>query len=121
MAKAPAPGSFDAPTPDKPAKPTRRYRLSFGGTTLEMPASMTFHERAAVREATGLTLNDYLRKPDEDSFQVLWWLARRYNGEPRLRLTAVTDSWPEDLSPDDVGLEMLDDGDLGEDVDDPES
>lgn len=121
MAKAPKPGSFDSEA-QPPSKTTSKFRIGFGGTVLEMPTSIPFKERFAVRAATGLPLGQFWggeHKLDEDSFVILWWLARRYNGEPRLNLNAVIDTWPDEIDSDDLIFEIVeDDGD--EDTDDPE-
>ncbi len=120
MAKAPKPGSFDQ---DRPSRRTGGvFHMSFGGTTLEMPTAIPFKEKFAVRAATGLPLAQFWGgefKIDEDSFMILWWLNRRHNGEPTLSLQKVIDAWPDELDPDDIEFEVIEDD--GEPTDDPES
>lgn len=122
MATAPRPGSLAHEERSADPKPGSRYRLTFCGSTLEMPTAITFKEKFAVRAATGLPLEAFWsgeNKIGEDSFLLLWWLARRYNGEPRLALEAVTSTWPDNLGTDDVDFEVVED-DEGP-IDDPES
>lgn len=122
MARAPKPGSFDQQIESGRTKPSSVFRMSFGGTTLEMPTAIPFKEKFAVRAATGLPLSQFWGgefKIDVDSFAVLWWLNRRYNGEPTLAWERVAETWPDDLTPDDITFEVIEDD--GEPTDDPES
>ena len=122
MAKAPTPGTVDAPAVQPAGKATSYFEITFCGSTLRMPTAISFKERFAVRAATGLPLGQFWggeTKLDEDSFMILWWLARRYNGEPRLSLDSVMETWPENLSSDDIDFHLVTD-DEGS-TDDPES
>lgn len=122
MATAPKPGSLDEAGGAVRPKSGSFFRLRMGGTTLEMPTAIPFKEKFAVRAATGLPLGQFWGgqfKIDEDSFMILWWLARRHNGERTLSLEALMSTWPEDLSEDDVGFDVIEDD--GEPTDDPES
>lgn len=124
MANAPTPGSFtkDVSKNGDEATPGSRFSLTLCGSTLEMPTAIQFKEKFAVRAATGLPLAAFWggeNKIDEDSLQILWWLMRRYNGEPRLSLDVVMDEWPVNLTEDDVTFEVIEDD--GEPTDDPES
>lgn len=122
MAKAAKPGSFDKTEEPRRAKPASFFRMRLGATTLEMPTAIPFKERFAVRAATGLPLEQFWRgefKIDTDSLLIIWWLIRRYNGEPHLSLAEVEDTWPEQLDVDDVSFAVIEDD--GEPSDDPES
>lgn len=122
MAKAPKPGTVDKGPDDRRRKRTGTFRMRLGATTLEMPTAIPFKERFAVRAATGLPLEQFWRgefKIDLDSLLIIWWLIRRYNGEPHLSLDEVEDTWPDDLEPGDIKFEVIEDD--GEPTDDPES
>lgn len=119
MAKAPRPGSVSGPDVAK-TKPGGILRITVQGTTLDLSKAIPFKERFVVRAATGLPLSAFWSgefKIDEDSVKILWWLARRSNGEPRLSFEEVDDQWPGGMTPDDLEVEEIDDD---EESDDPE-
>lgn len=95
----------NAPTPGAPAQEVKFFRIRVKDQTLEVSTSPTIAEKMAVRLATGLPFEAFFAHGQqsfgEDSLVVLWWLARRQNGEPRLSFDEVATSWP-----------TLDDGDL---------
>lgn len=115
-----------APRP-RPAEdtPTSFLRMRVRDVTLEMPspAVLPLKERFAVRAATGLPLEAFFAGGESsigyDSLPVLWWLARRHNGEPALSLKTVEGEFPppDGFDPDDIDIEFVD---LTE-SDDPES
>jgi len=113
MAKAPRPGK----TRERAAA-TQRFRISVKGRTLELPATLTINEKMAVRLGTGIPFDQFLvseTRIGEDTVAVLWWLARRANGEPRLAWNTFAGEW-EQIRPDDLECDLVDDDD---EVDDP--
>jgi hypothetical protein len=116
MATAPKPGARR-----KTQEAAAVVRLTLKGETLEMPRQITIEERFAVQAATKYPLEFWWSDEDrisDTSLCVLWWLARRHNGEPRLAWKQHLAEWPDDLSPDDVALEVVEDDE--EPTDDPE-
>lgn len=120
MAKAPVPGRAEARAAAEEAANVR-LRMTMGERTLELaPASLSLDERFVIRNATGLPFEAFFAEGQntigEDSVAVLWWLARRANGEPHLAwrqfqsewvfdaetfdLNEVTEDDPEDQSPE---------------------
>lgn len=73
-------------------------------------------ERLVVRKATGLPLEAFVGEVEIggagkiglDTVMVLWWLARRANGERNLSWGAAVHQWPADLEPDDLDIEITD-------------
>ena len=98
-----------------------RWKVTVGGKTLELPVAMEIGEKFAVRAATGFPLeafvNDRQSSAGEDSVAVLWWLARRYNGEKRLSYAEAMSQWEPVEDADDVDLSIVTDD--GEDTDEP--
>ena len=78
------------------------YRLAVGNVPIA--------ERLAVRKATGLPFEAFLTEGNigSDSVAVLWWLARRAEGEVALGFTQAMAEWPDDLEPDDLTVVMED-------------
>jgi hypothetical protein len=117
MATAPRPGGER-----KAAEATRRFQITLKGRMLELVAAVSLQEKIAVRYATGLPFEAFYggeQRLGTDSLAVLWWLARRANGEPALSWAGAAADWPADLGPDDVDLVLVDDDDE-EPTDDPE-
>ena len=115
MAKAPRPGKVR-----EQEAATKRFRISVKGRTLELPAVLTLHEKMTVRLATGIPFDQFLvseTRIGEDTVAVLWWLARRANGEPNLAWSTFAGEW-EQISPDDLDVDLVDDDDP--EGDDPE-
>lgn len=112
-----------APTPGGPAPERTFFRIRVRDRTLELSAAPTIREKMAVRYATGLPYEAFVRPGEhtvgEDSLMVMWWLARRQNGEPGLPFDAVADTWPT-LGPDDVEVDIVDLDTAGEADDSPE-
>ena len=117
MANAPRPGAGKRAQARKAAQ--RILRITVCGETRTLaPDNLPFSEQVAVRKACGgLPFSAFWGEGPtiaEDSLQIMWWLARRANGEPSLQLATVLDEWPEVLNPDDftVELDTPDDEDL---------
>jgi hypothetical protein len=121
MAEAPTPGAVDRAASNH--QPIGRFEMTLGGTTLQLPVPLPFKEKFAVRAATGLPFEQFWSgelKIAEDSFLIIWWLARRFDGEPNLPLSRVMEDWPDDIKAAGLSLDFIkDDGD--EETDDPES
>jgi hypothetical protein len=106
-----------APIPGRNGQTAPRFRITIRGDTLEIPAQLPIGEKFAVRTATGVPYGQFFATFDEDSLCVLWWLARRHNGEPRLSWQQHLTEWPTDLTADDLNLEEITDD--NEPTDDP--
>jgi len=121
MATAPKPGAGRRAAQRKAAQRVLRITVC-GDTRTLAPDNIPFGEQIAVRKACGgLPFSAFWGGGStvaEDSLQIMWWLARRANGEPALQLQTVLDEWPEVLNPDDFNVE-LDEPDEGDT--DPES
>jgi hypothetical protein len=134
VATAPKPGQIDEEyaQPNRAArrqasrdsgkgKPAGRVKITLCGSTLELGMPLPFKELSAVRMATQLPFEAFWAgeiQITEQSCQVMWWLARRANGEPRLVLERVLDEWPEGLTPGDIEVEEITDDE--EPTSDPE-
>lgn len=117
MARAPTPGAGNRPGP------AARFRIRVRDQTFELTTNVTLKEKIAVRLATGLPFEAFYageNRVGEDSVCVLWWLARRQNGQPGLPWAQHEAEWPSPLVEGDIDLEVLDDDD-GEATDNPES
>lgn len=77
------------------------YRLTLGNIPLG--------EKEAVLQQTRRSLEQWTAEEaqGELTIAVLWWLARRAEGERRLTWSEVKDQWPEDLTG--VNVEVIDD------------
>lgn len=109
MAKAPRPGKAA-----EQAAATKRYRITVKGETLDLPASLTLQEKMAIRLATGIPFDQFLlseTRVGEDTVAVLWWLARRANGEPGLAWKAFAEEW-DTIEATDMNVDVVDDDDL---------
>ncbi len=121
MATAPTPGSRAA------AEAARQFiRIRIKDQTLDMMPDLTMRERFVVRTSTGLPIEGFLpaesqREFGEDTLFVLWWVARRQNGEGQLPFAQAESEWPKDLTVDDLDMEMVDLDDEPETNDSPES
>jgi hypothetical protein len=117
MSLAPRPGHKRAD-----ARMTVTIRLRDETRSLH-PNNIPLRDAAAVRKATGgLPVRAFLGDEDRidgDSIKVLWWLARRADGEPDLTLDELEAGWPDDLTGDDLEV-IVDDGEDDED-DSPEA
>lgn len=70
--------------------------------------NVPMRERIICRKATGLPLAAFWAEDriDVDSIMVLWWMARRLNGEAALTFDQAAEQWPMDLSEDDLDIEL---------------
>lgn len=101
-----------APTPGARSREARVFfRIRIQDRTLELSGAPTIKEKMAVRFATGLPLEAFIADGEhtigEDSIVVLWWLARRQNGEPNLPFNEVANNWPT-LGADDIDVDVID-------------
>lgn len=119
MATAPVPGAARRAEAD-----AKVIRITNSGRTLEVqPAALSLTERFAIRHATGMPFEAFFAGGEssigEDSIAVLWWVARRANGEPDLAFSVFVKDWvfepegfdieveaddPEDDHPEESGL-----------------
>ena len=86
--------------------------------------NIPMRERIICRKATGLPLAAFWSEDriDIDSIMVLWWMARRLNGEAALTFEQAAEDWPLDLSEDELDIDLGDPDDpTDQDGDDPES
>ncbi len=114
MAQAPTPGG------DK-TNSSRFLRLRLRDQTLEVNLGISLQEAFVVRAATGgMSLEALCNSFGKDTFGVLWWLARRQNGEPRLSWDAFCGQWDPDLIDADYDLDNVDINDEDEKDDSPE-
>lgn len=109
MATAPRPGSRAQ------AEAARQFiRLRVKEREMDLMMSLTIQERFVVRAATaGLPFEAFLpqqsgREFGEDSLFVLWWVARRQNGEPNLSFKQAEQEWPSDLTESDLDVTLVD-------------
>jgi hypothetical protein len=113
MATAPRPGAQRAQS-----DATKRYRIRVRERTLEFPTALTIEERFTIRNVTGgISLEALFQYPGQDLGAVLWWLARRRNGEPRVSLSEAAAELV-GLTDDEFDFEIVSDSD--EESDDPE-
>jgi hypothetical protein len=115
MATAPIPGS-------KPQQQRVWYRMRIKDRTLELPAEISMQERFAVRSATNIAFESFVSSGaqiGEDSFMVLWWLARRHNSEPNLSLRQAEAEWMPFTRLEDGEFEIEEVHDDGAPTDDP--
>lgn len=115
MATAPTPGAAR-----RDVEHSRVLRMTVNGKTLEFqPSTITLKERFVIRTSTELPFEAFFgeggRLFGEDSIAVLWWLARRRNGEPGLALLDLMSEWESDP---DFDVEAIEDD--PEELDHPE-
>lgn len=120
-AKAPRPGSRAE------AEAARQFiRIRVKEREMDLMMSLTIQERFVVRAATaGLPFEAFLpqqsgREFGEDSLFVLWWVARRQNGEPNLPFKQAEEEWPTDMGEGDLDVTVIDLDDESEADDSPE-
>lgn len=112
MPTAPTPGRVQA---DAAARV--RVRMTIGDKTLEVqPSALSLDEKFVIRNATGLPIEAFFTEGQntigEDSLAVLWWVARRANGEPHLPWNQFKQQWVFD--PDSFDIEEVIDDDEDE-------
>lgn len=87
-------------------------RLTFRDKTLDMTHEISLQERMVVLNATGGIGIDVLMTHGEQAgqevFSVLWWLARRQNGERSLPWAVFAQEWPTDATSEDITLDEID-------------
>lgn len=125
MAKAPRPGVSKRADEIDAAKTITRIRLRDDTWDVAL-GNLPMRVKNRVRkQCDGLPITAFWGSPeviDEDSFKVLVWVARVTNGEDSLTLQEVDESWPDDLTVDDIGMAPLDDTEAAEAAEDnPES
>lgn len=85
-------------------------------------ANLPMRERIICRKATGLPLTAFWASEEQidlDSIVVLWWMARRMNGEATLTFDQAIADWPDDL---DIETELeIYEGEPDDEADDPEA
>jgi len=120
MATAPRPGAGKR----KAALETSQRVLKIRVGDIEArlcPDNLPFSEQVAVRkQCGGLPFSAFWAGEDviaEDSLQLMFWIARRLCGEPKLQFSTVLEEWPSPLLPQDfdISVESAD-----EDSDNPE-
>lgn len=124
MAQAPRPGVGARQQAAANAKVILRLTVQDKSLDL-MPNNLSFEEHTRIRKQTGgIPFETYWNGEAAigiDSVVVLWWLARRANGEQKLSLDETWREWQDlQLGPGDVNLEQIivDDD---EEIDTPES
>ncbi len=94
------------------------FRIRVKDRTLDVPSEVSIQEKIAVRYATGMPLEAFLKGENafgEDSLVVLWWLARRHNGSPGLSWATHVEEWPTSLGPDDIDIKVIGDDEIEDD------
>jgi len=115
MAQAPPPGAGDRAESADAAKQILTITVREETRTLAVN-NIPLSERLIVRKATAMPLEAFVGEIEDigankvglDTIVVLWWLARRANGEPMLTYKKVCDEWPTDLTPDDIDVKVDD-------------
>lgn len=121
VASAPTPGVGARAEAAKDAQRILTIRVRDESWTLAI-GNVSVAEKFAVRKATGLPLEAFLTDEDkfgEDSVVLLWWLARRANGEDGLSWPDALSEWPADLTDGDLVIDVAESPD--EKADDPEA
>ena len=118
MATAPEPGV--GKRNDDAASARQILVVKYDGEELRLAwRNLSMLERVAVRKETGLPYDEFIRDPiGSDSLCVLWWLARRANGEPSLNFSVASEEWGDGEKYEDVDVEGLTDD---TEVDHPEA
>lgn len=103
---APRPGQSDEVAAAKSI-----VRITIKGDTHAFPTDLSFDDRAQVRRQTGgIPFESYWSGElaiGLDSVQVMWWLARKLDGEPNLLLRTVLETWPAELTEDDIAVDEI--------------
>lgn len=112
MAKAPRPGYSRRQDAQDNASTLLRITIRGESHTLAVN-NLPMRERTICRKATGLPLEGWFTSGSgemavgEDTIAVLWWLARRMEGEFDLTWPTVTEEWPTGLTADDFDVEEI--------------
>lgn len=108
MAKAPKPGSRATPS----EAPNSFLRLRLRDEYREVNLQVSLQEAFVIRSAASTSLESLMANFGLDSFAVLWWLARRQNGEAQLPFQVFAREWNADVLPgltqDDIDLDDVD-------------
>lgn len=109
MVQAPAPGVGA----HKEAAVTAKLIVTItlrGETKRIAPFNLPLGESLAFRKATGgFSVESFWAGGTaigRDSVKMLWWLARRADGEPQLTLEDAWGDFPDDLGPDDLTVDV---------------
>lgn len=107
MAQAPRPGVGARNAAADAAQKVMTITLRGESKRLAI-GNVPISERLVVRKATGLPFEAFLGddKIGLDSIMVLWWLARRGEGETFLTLEQASADFPADLESDDLNVEI---------------
>lgn len=95
MATAPTPTT--APNGTPAGEPTRKLKITLGGAERVLDfAEVGPGDDIVARKETGLAISPFLEENTvgADSVLILWWFARRKNGEPRLTFAEVLAEFP---------------------------
>jgi hypothetical protein len=109
MATAQRPGASRRKTERTQAQSSLATITIRGETHKLAIGTIPLREKSAVRRQTGLPFETFWTDSDhigEDSIAVMWWLARRANGEPNLSYSEVEEQWPSDLTEEDIQFEV---------------
>ena len=104
--KAPRPGVGKRKAAAAESRKTLTMTLLGESLTLAYQ-SIPLGEKMEVRNQTGRPYVYWLSPIGEETYAIWWWLARRANGEPDLRWTAVRDAWPTDLDLSDNSEDLV--------------
>lgn len=105
MATAPTPGKARARNEAQTV-----IRIKMGDRTLEVqPSALSLNERFIIRQVTGSPFEAFFQAIGEDSIAVLWWVARRANGEPSLAFQKFMGEWEALESADDFDIDIVED------------
>lgn len=126
MAQAPTPGVGRR---EDSASSNRRFvKITLQGETKVLAMHLVpLSEKMAVLRETHMSFDKLVgddNKTGEISVAVMWWLARRAEGDRSLSWSQVMESWPVGLTNDDIAVDMGDSlDDLADEVGDdhPES
>lgn len=133
MAQAPRPGAGKRAKRDEDSQQIltitlrREIEAGKGEDRRVLPEShtlavnlLTMTDKIAVRKATGLSFESFVDGDTfgEDSLMVLWWLARRKNGEALLPFQVAAEQWPTDLDAEAIDVHV---GPADPEADDPEA
>ena len=85
------------------------------------PDNVSIAEKSIIRKAIGCSYEVMLSPENkgEEQLVMLWWIARRGDGEVGLTWARALEEWPSDLTPEEFA-DMVTEGDATED-DSPEA
>lgn len=109
MASAPTPGV--GKKAESAAAAQKVMNLTIRGETKHLAlGNIPLSERLVVRKATGLPVEAFVSENTFglDTLVVLWWLARRGEGEAMLTLTQAEADFPTDFAEGDITVTLDD-------------